>query len=209
MRAIYVLPLLVFAMFAVGACEQAAENSGNANAEPVRTMQPAKSAEPTPEGKAESLNLKVYFSEGDGTDCSSVRAVTRTVPVTPEMGKAALQELAKAVLQELFKGPTEKEKKSGLSSFFSEETKGILDGVNVKDGAAYVNLDGSVMQKLSNATTSCGSQAFTASVEKTLTQFPTVKKVFFAIEGSPKDFYDWIQVGECPKELGDCSGKNF
>lgn len=208
MRSIYVLLLLVSAMFTAGACERASDNSANAyTAEPVKTVQPAKSIEPenaderAPAGTAETMEVKVYFSAGDGTDCSAVRAVTRTIPRT--------QGVAKAALQELFKGPTEEEKKSGLSSFFSDDTKDILDRVNVKDGAAYVDLDGSVTQKLSNATTSCGSQAFTASVEKTLTQFRTVKKVFFAIEGSPKDFYDWIQVGECPKELDGCSGKNF
>ena len=81
--------------------------------------------------------------------------------------------------------------------------------MNVKGGAAYVDLDDSVIQKLGNATTSCGSQAFTASVEETLKQFPTVKKVFCAIEGSPREFYDWIQVGECPPELKNCDGSNF
>jgi hypothetical protein len=42
-----------------------------------------------------------------------------------------------------------------------------------------------------------------------LTQFKTIKKVFYAIEGNPADFYDWVQVGECPSELKNCSGKNF
>ena len=169
--------------------------------EPAKTIEPANAATLEPAGTAETMEVKVYFSEGDGTDCRAVREVTRVIPRT--------QGVARATLQELFKGPTEAEKKSGFSSFFSDQTTDILDGVNVKDGAAYVDLDSSVMQTLSNATTSCGSQAFTASVEETLTQFPTIKKVFFAIEGSPKDFYDWIQVGECPKELKDCSGKDF
>ncbi len=204
----YVFLLLFVGLFAVAACERGSENPANANsASPIKTMQasniaePANAATPAPLSNAETMEVKVYFSAGDGTDCSNVRAVNRKVPKT--------EGVARAALNELFKGPTEDEKSSGLSSFFSNETRDILDGVKVKDGAAYVNLDESVTQKLGNATTSCGSQAFTASVEKTLTQFSTVNKVFFAIEGSPKDFYDWIQVGECPAELKDCSGKDF
>lgn len=152
-----------------------------------------------------TITIKVYFSDTTNIetfeDCAKVRAVTRTIPKTKSVAKAALEEL--------FKGPSEKEKKDGLSSVFFEDTKSILLGIKIKKGAAYVNLDGSVIEKLGNATTSCGGAGYDAAVEKTLKQFPTIKKIFFAIDGDPAMYYDWMQIGECPKELKNCSGKDF
>jgi hypothetical protein len=40
-------------------------------------------------------------------------------------------------------------------------------------------------------------------------QFPTIKKVVYAIEGSTNDFYDWQQVGECPHGKKLCARSNF
>lgn len=155
--------------------------------------------------KSETTTIKVYFSDTKNNenfeDCGKVRAVTRTIPKTAAVGKAALEEL--------FKGPTAEEEKSGLVSVFSENTKDILISIKIKNGAAYINLKGEVIQKLGNATSSCGSDGYYASIEKTLFQFPTIKKLFFAIEGKPADYYEWMQIGECPKELKNCSGKDF
>jgi spore germination protein GerM len=155
--------------------------------------------------KSETMKIKLYFTDlrnNDGMeDCAKVRAVTRTVPKTNAVAKAALEEL--------FKGTTKSEQSDELSSIFSEETKAILISIKIKKGAAYINLKKDIIQTLGNATTSCGGLNYSASVEKTLKQFPTIKKIFYAIEGNPADYYDWVQVGECPKELKNCSGKNF
>lgn len=154
--------------------------------------------------KSETMSIKLYFSDErddpDFINCARVRAVTRTIPKTKSVARAALVEL--------FKGPTKQEEADELSSFFSEDTKDILISVKIKKGAAYVNFKEEVMQKLGNATTSCGSRSFHASIEKTLKQFPTIKKVFFAVEGSPADYYEWMQY-DCPTELKNCSGSNF
>jgi len=154
--------------------------------------------------KGETMTVKVYFSDSRDNpnfeDCAKVRAVTREVPKTKAVARAALEEL--------FKGTTEREDADGLSSFFSAETKDLLIGVKIKRGAAFVNLKDEVIQKLGNATTSCGSAGFHATIEQTLKQFPSVKKIFFAIEGKPADYYDWMQ-SDCPKELKNCSGRDF
>lgn len=155
--------------------------------------------------KSETMTVKIYLSDEndnpDFEDCGKVREVARVIPKTKSVAKAALEEL--------FKGATEAEKSQKLTSIFSAETDSILKSVKVKNGAAYVNLKNWVVENLGTATTSCGAFMFVTPIEKTLKQFPTVKKVFFAIEGSPKDYYDWMQVGECPKELKNCSGKDF
>lgn len=152
----------------------------------------------------QTMQIKVYFSNeklgSDGCD-GKVFPVTRTVNKT----KAA----AKAALDELFKGTTTDETAKGYSSFFSEETKDLVKSVNIIKGIAYVNLKGEVVEKLGNATTSCGGNSYDASVLKTLRQFPNIKKVMFAIEKDPAMYYDWMQIGECPKELKKCSNKNF
>jgi len=161
---------------------------------------------PTIFGQAKNTKtIKIYLSDTnnnpDFEDCGKVRSVNRMIPKTKTVAKAALEEL--------FKGATKAEEAKGLTSIFSPETSSILKSVNIKNGAAYVNLKNWVVQNLGTATTSCGAFTFVTPIEKTLMQFPTVKKVFFAIEGSPKDFYEWMQVGECPDELVNCSGKDF
>ena len=110
--------------------------------------------------------------------------------------------------RELFKGVTPDEAKRGFVSFSPEETNGIFKSVKIKNKTAYINFNKVVYEQMGSATTSCGG-GFFSSIEKTLFQFPTIKKVFYAIEGNPADFYDWVQVGECPAELKNCSGKNF
>lgn len=155
--------------------------------------------------KSETMTVKIYFNDMENESkseyCSKVRAVTRTVPKT--------KAIAKAALEELFKGTTKEEESQGLSSVFNSQTASILKSVKVKNGAAYVNLNGWIIENFGNATTSCGSNMFDSEIEATLKQFPNIKKIFFAIDGSPEDFYNWMQIGECPKELKNCSGKDF
>ena len=155
--------------------------------------------------KPQTTTLKVYFAseklDPNAEDCSKVYAVTRTIPKTAAVARAALEQL--------FGGPSETEKARGFVSWFSDETKSILRGVKVKNRTAYVNFnDLSGFPILGNATTSCGSAQFFAQVEKTLKQFPTIKHVFFAIEGDPQRFYEWMQM-ECPEELKNCDKTNF
>ncbi len=155
--------------------------------------------------KSETMTIKLYFTDSRNNpnveDCAKVRAVTRTIPKTNAVAKAALEEL--------FKGATKTEEADELSSIFSEETKDILISVKIKKGVAYINFKGKVVEILGNATTSCGGSSYYASVEKTLKQFPTIKKIFYAIEGNPTEYYDWMQADGCPKELKNCSGKDF
>ena len=154
---------------------------------------------------SQTTSVKIYFSNEklnpETIDCGKVFPVTRKIPRTKAVARAALEEL--------FKGVTKAEAADGYWSFFSDETKSILISVKVKKKAAYVNFKHEVIEKLGNATTSCGGSAFDAQIEKTLKQFLAIKKIFFAIEGNPEDYYEWMQEMECPKELKNCSGKDF
>ena len=155
--------------------------------------------------KADEMTIKVFFNnvadDPNMDNCQGVKPVTRTIPKTKAVARAALEEL--------FKGVSTDEEGKGFVSFTAESTRGILKNINIKNGSAYVNFDERVYQQLGNATTSCGGASFFSSVEKTLQQFPTIKRVFYAIEGNTDDFYEWAQVGECPHGKKHCDSKNF
>lgn len=152
-----------------------------------------------------TMTVKLYYpnTKRDSGDCSvKVYPVTRKIPRSSAVAKAALEQL--------FAGPTSEEKAGGYYSDFSDATKSFLISVNVKNRAAYVNLrDLTSSSSIGNFTTSCGGSNFFGQVESTLKQFPSIKKVFFAMEGDPSLFYDWMQMGECPKELKNCDASNF
>ena len=153
--------------------------------------------------KGSTMTIKVYFHNEklnpDMTDCNKAFPTLRTIPKTSAPATAALKEV--------FKGVTAEEKAKGFWSFDPYSTTGILKSVRVSGGAAYVNFTDVVFERLGNATTSCGS-GFWPMVEMTLLQFPTVKKVYYAVNGNTNDFYEWTQVGECPYGR-HCRKSNF
>lgn len=151
-----------------------------------------------------TVNIQVFFSNEklnpNIDDCNKVFPVSRTIPKTSAVAKAALEEL--------FKGVTKDEEAKGYGSIPTAESNGILKSINVKNGAAYVNFTNRVLEQMGTATTSCGGGQYFGMIEKTLTQFPTIKKVYYAVEGNTNEFYEWVQVGECPNGR-HCSAKNF
>jgi spore germination protein GerM len=151
-----------------------------------------------------TISIKVFFSNEklnpNIDDCNKVFPVTRKIPRTTAVAKAALEEL--------FKGVTKEEEAKGYGSIPPAESNGILKSINVKNGAAYVNFTNRVLEQMGTATTSCGGGQYFGMIEKTLTQFPTIKKVYYAVEGNTNDFYEWVQVGECPHGR-HCRSTNF
>ena len=157
------------------------------------------------QAQQQTMQIKLYFpnTKRDNADCTvPVYPVRRTIPKTVAV--------AKATLDHLFAGPTGEEQAKGFYSDFSDATKSLLISINIKNRNAYVNMrDLSATSSIGNFTTSCGGSNFFGQVESTLKQFPYIRKVFFAFEGDPSHFYDWMQVGECPKELRNCDASNF
>ncbi|CAN5456007.1 hypothetical protein BH10ACI2_BH10ACI2_18150 [soil metagenome] len=154
--------------------------------------------------KPATMKIKVFFHNEklnpEMQDCNKAFPATRTIPKTTAPARAALDEL--------FKGATDEEKAKGFWSFDRESTTGVVKSLNVKNKAAYLNFTKLAFEKLGNATTSCGG-GFFAMVEETLMQFPTIKKVYYAVEGNTNDFYEWVQVGDCPYGKKQCSKNNF
>lgn len=169
---------------------------------PSPTLEPTLTPLPTELPGSQKITLRIFFnnsSRNQESDCRKVYPVNRQVTKTTAVAKAALNEL--------FAGPTTAEKAEGYSSFFSSATKNILKSVKVEEETAYVNLT-DIRPIIPNASTSCGSAQFLAEVETTLKQFPTIKKVIFAINGEPQPFYDWIQIG-CSPQNNNCDATPF
>ena len=151
----------------------------------------------------DTMTVKVFFHNEkfnpNQEDCRKVFPIMRMIPRTKAPARAALEEL--------FKGTTDEERKKEFWSFPAEDTKDIISGLSVKGGVAYLNFKKTVFEKLGNTTSSCGG-GFYSSIEATLLQFPSIKKVVYAVEGDANDFYEWVQVGECPHGK-HCDRRNF
>ena len=154
--------------------------------------------------KAETMMVKVYFHNEklnpNQEDCRKVFPTTRTIPKTSAVARAALDEL--------FKGTTNEERKKEFWSFPADDTGDIIKSLNVKNKVAFLDFKKVVFEKLGNTTSSCGG-GFYPGIEATLKQFPSVRDVVFAVEGNTNDFYEWVQVGECPHSKKICSARNF
>lgn len=150
--------------------------------------------------------VEVYFSRGE-----EIEAVTRevkvadgagvrespdvdTFPPTPGTriagGDVAILE---AALRELLQGPTEAERQSGITSFFSAETAGSLQGVSLEDAGRatvdFVDFSGIIP----NASSSFGSTMLLRALNATVFQFPPVQSVEYRFEGSCEAFWNWLQ----------------
>jgi hypothetical protein len=77
---------------------------------------------------------------------------------------------------------------------FQDNTANTLISFRIQNQTAYINLK-DLRQIIPNASASCGSAAFFSEVEATVKQFGTVKRIIFALDSSPKDFYEWMQIG--------------
>lgn len=160
-------------------------------------------ASPSSSPIAETMSLTIYFDNDQNNpnamNCGAVYPVTRTVSRTATVATASLQEL--------FKGPTTTEQARGYHSLFSERTAGLLRNVRVQDGVAYVDLQ-DMRQLIPSASASCGGAQFMAEMNATVTQFPTVEKAIYAINGDPAAFYEFIQMG-CAAENNNCDATPF
>ena len=128
--------------------------------------------------------VEVYFSTGDGSDCSVVEAFPRRIPDDLDPIEAALEQLAA--------GPTADETAAGAGSFFSAATADVVSLVNLSDGLLQVDFV-DLRSLLPNASTSCGSESFLATLNSTVFQFPEVERVRYRIEGSCDAFANWLQ----------------
>ncbi len=134
---------------------------------------PIKFAEPP----KDITQVKVHFNvpEEGQPDCAKTFAVTRAVPKT--------QAVAKAALEELLKGPTQIEaEKFGVFSSINPGVK--LQSIVIQDGLARADFDEQLQFQVGG---SCKVQAIRAQLTNTLKEFPSVKEVLISINGRTQD----------------------
>lgn len=146
-------------------------------AEPTATSGPAEAtattAAPTATatGSAETLTLAVYFIRDE-----KVALAHRTVPHTLQVAAAAMQAL--------LAGPTPDEQAAGMSSSVPAGTRYL--GVAIGDDkVATVDLSG----EYESGGGSFSMASRLAQVVYTLTQFPTIEKVAFSLDGQPVEVF--------------------
>lgn len=124
----------------------------------------------------------VYFTTLDEVQVPQPRAVADTVHAL------------RAAMVELLKGPTPREREAGLTSWFSEETAGMLRSVSVRDGFAVVDFE-DLRPVIPNAVSSAGALMLLDELTATAFQFPAIRRVELRIEGSCEALMAWLQVG--------------
>jgi germination protein M len=155
MRKLVALPLLL----ALAACGESATDLGPAPKAQASGLQSA----PT---NQKVVALKIWLVRGKG-----LVARTRTHPQTVRVATAAMQEL--------LAGPRQEERRSALRTAIPGGTR--LLGIGIDNGVATVDLS-------SEFQAGGGSESLQlrlAQVVYTLTQFPTVQRVQFELDGSP------------------------
>ena len=116
------------------------------------------------------LSLEVWFADRDG-----LLSVQRTHQPTPLVATAAVDAL--------LAGPSAAERSAGLVSAVPKGTR--LLGINIRNGVATVDLT----SEYQSGGGSLSMQMRLGQVVYTLTQFPTVQKVRFRLDGTPVNVF--------------------
>lgn len=136
------------------------------NEEAVPPPETTGPAETTPQPTPETSTFAVYMLR-DGV----IAPLRRTVASTPAVARAALEAL--------LTGPTDAEESDGLVTAIPDGTT-LLD-VSVADGVATVDLSGT----FDDGGGSASMLGRVAQVVATVTQFPTIERVAFRLDGEP------------------------
>jgi hypothetical protein len=135
-------------------------------------------------GERALVQVRIFVSRGDpGPRCDRVLPLRRTV-----RSPAALT----GALRALLRGPTPAERSRGYGGWFSSKTAGTLRRVRLVAGVAYVDFR-NFSRLIPNASSSCGSALLLAQLDRTATQFATVRRTVYSFDGSRKAFYEWLQ----------------
>jgi spore germination protein GerM len=103
-------------------------------------------------------------------------------------------DLPTAAVRELLAGPTVQERDQGYSSWFSQDTAGMLRSVRVENGVAYVDFADALQTTIPNASTSAGSLVLLAELDATTRQFSEITDSIYSLDGDVERFYEWLQL---------------
>ena len=115
--------------------------------------------------------------------CDRVLPLLRTVQAPAVLAGA---------MRQLLRGPTAGERSRGYGGWFSARTAGHLRSVRIANGVASVDF-ADFSRVIPNASSSCGSALLLAQLDRTATQFATVRRAVYSFDGSRRTFYEWLQ----------------
>jgi spore germination protein GerM len=156
------ISLITLSLFASGCREKAARES---KIEPQKVKSQEETTTSQKETKKE-MEITIYFGD---KEAQFLVPEIRSIPAT--------QAVAKSALEELIKGPESKDK----ISLIPEGTKVL--SISIQNGVAEVNLSKEFKEKYPLG--SASENILIYSIVNTLTEFPSIKKVHFLVEGEP------------------------
>lgn len=119
-------------------------------------------------------DISVFFTNAQrnpgAADCSRVFAAARSI--------ASTSGIARAAVEELLRGPTAAERAQSFDSEIPAGTR--LRDITIIDGVARADFS----RELNTAAGSCRVTAVRAQIERTLRQFPSVRRVIISVEGN-------------------------
>jgi Sporulation and spore germination len=129
--------------------------------------------------------VEIFAPRGStSTRCERVYPLARSVRGPAVLGGA---------MRALLAGPTAAERARGYGGWFSARTAGRVRSVRLSGGIAYVDFR-DFRRIIPNASSSCGSTLLLAQLNRTATQFPTVRAAVYSFDGSRRAFYEWLQL---------------
>lgn len=137
----------------------------------------APSPTPIPTGTALTTTFQVYFNN---TELDPQITCTRVFPVSREVPRT--QSVARAALLELLKGPTQAELQDNYMTALNPNV--ALNSVSITNGVAHADFS---EQLGAGVAGSCRVSAIRAQITETLKQFPTVQNVVISINGRSED----------------------
>jgi hypothetical protein len=146
---------------------------------------------------ATQMEVKAYFTCEVESSRVSLFPVYRVAPRSSGVLRASLDAL--------LAGPSASERAAHLSSLFSDATAGMVRSATIRDGHAIVDF-GDLRSAIPNASTSAGSARLLSQLDATVFQFRSITSVEYRLQGSCKDFNEWLQLGGChPRTRGEGS----
>jgi hypothetical protein len=117
-------------------------------------------------------------------------------PVTPVPRRVQAPAVLRGALVELLEGPSAAEEQVLGPGVLGPQTAGLLQDVRIEDGVATIDLSPRLLE-LGELGTACGSAALTAQLDATATQFPTVDRAVYTVDGQPCRFEELVGTGSC------------
>jgi len=173
---------------ALSACAGVSSPTPGSASEPVSATAPALAA-CGDEAPAPGAPVYAFFTcaDDDAAPPWETYPVPRTAQAADALGRL------EAALTGLVAGPTDAEAALGYTSFFSAQTAGSLNRVELEpNGFAIVDL-GDVRPFMGTASTSTGMQVFLSQLNATVFQVEEVTAVEYRIDGSCQTFWEWLQ----------------